>query len=154
MIIRIADVGDAAAVAADHVTLGDRVERVVGAFAVNVRTKRLEQRTNGRLWKDDHVVDEAERGDQFGAVGGSQNGPPLSFQRPDRRVVIDRNNQLVGFLRSSGEVANVADVQQVEAAVRKRHRPAGAACIGNQCQEIGAGDHGTHGVRADLTCPP
>ena len=127
VILRVADNRDTAAVAFDDVALGDRVERVVGALAVDVRLQRFEQRADGRLGKDDDVVDAAQRRDELGPIGGGQHRPPLPFQRPHRVVVIDRDDQSVCLGGGGLQIADVADVQQVEASVGERHASAGRA---------------------------
>ena len=80
-----------------------------------------------RLGKDHDVVDAAQRGDELRAMLGGQNRPALPLQRLHRGIVVDRDDEQVGLLRGGLEIAHVADVQQVEAAVGERDRAAGRA---------------------------
>ena len=105
----------------DDVALGHGVDGVVGALAVHVGQQR-EQRAHGRLGEDDDVVHAAQRRHELGAVGRRQDGPARALQRPHRRVVVDGDDQPVGLRRGALEIADVADVQQVEAAVGERDR--------------------------------
>ena len=84
MILRIADDGDAAAVGADGVALGNGVDGVVGALAVHVGLQQLEQRRHRRLGKDHDVIDRAQRGHQLGAIGLRQHRPRRPFQSANR----------------------------------------------------------------------
>jgi hypothetical protein len=68
VILRVADDRGAAAVFLHDVALGDRVDGVIGALAVDVRSQRLKQRTDGRLRKDHDVIHATKRGDQFGSI--------------------------------------------------------------------------------------
>ena len=126
MILRIADDGDAAAVAAHGLALGHGVDGVVGPLAVHVRPQREQQRRDGRLGKDDDVVDAAQRRDELGAIRRRQDRPARPLQRRRPIVVVDGDDEAVGLARGGLQVADVADVQQVEAAVGERDGAAGA----------------------------
>ena len=122
VILRVADDRDAAAVAADGVALGHGVDGVVGPLAVHVGPQRQQKRRDGRLGKDRHVVHAAERGDELRAIRRRQDRPARALQARHRRVVVDRDDEAIGLARRRLEVADVADVQQIEAAVGKGDR--------------------------------
>ena len=82
--------------------------------------------------KIDDVVDAAQRGDELGAIGGRHDRPARPLQRRDRRIVVDRDDEAIGFARGRLQVADVADVQQVEAAVGERDRAPGRAVCGDE----------------------
>ena len=103
-------------------TLGHGVDGVVGAFAVHVRRDETQQPLDVRVGEHDDVVDAAEGGDELGALRRRQDRTPFTFQRRDRCIVVDRDDQAIGFLGGGLQVAHVADVQQIEAAVRKGDR--------------------------------
>src|SRR5262245_28883526 len=74
---------------------------------------------------------------------GGHDRPVLTLQRLDRNIVIDRDDENVGFLRSGVQIADVADVQDVEAAVGERNRPS--------CRALTANTSGEHLSAEDLT---
>ena len=69
-----------------------------------------------------------------------ENRPALAFQRFHRGIVVDGDDEHVGFLRGCLEVTYVADVQQVEAAVRERDRPARGPIGRDEPRELLEGD--------------
>ncbi len=89
-------------------------------------------RSTVALGKQDDVVHGAERGDQLRAGGAGQDRPARSLQRAHRVIVVDGDDQAIGFARGAVEVAHVADVQEVETAVGERDRAPGAAVGGDE----------------------
>ncbi len=67
----------------------------------------------------------AQRRDQLGAIGRREDRPSRPLEGAHRGVVVHGHDQHVGFAGRGFEVADVADVQQVEDAVGERHGPAG-----------------------------
>jgi len=61
VILRVADDGDAPAVAEHGIPLRNGFDRIVGSFTVDVRPKQFEQRCDCRLRKDRDVVDAPKR---------------------------------------------------------------------------------------------
>ena len=94
---------------------------------MDVRLQTREQPVDLEILEDHHVVDEAKRVDQLGAIGGRKDRPPGALQSLHRCITIDRDDQAIRFGRGAAQIANVADVQQIEAAVRERNRAAGRA---------------------------
>ena len=145
MVLRIADYGGATTVLLDNLALGYRVDGVIGALAVHVRSQRLQQGTDGQLRKDDDVVHAAKRGDQFGSIGRGHDRPARPLELTHHIVVIDADDEQIRFIRGGFEVSHVADVQQVEAAVGKGNRSSAATCLGRALEELLAGNDFTHG---------
>ena len=108
---------------------------------MHVGLEALEQPRHGRVREDDDVVDAAERGDELGAVRrrAAPAGPAL--QRRHRLVVVDRDDQAVGLGRRALQVADVADVQQVEAAVGEGDGAPGCAVRADTRLELALGQH-------------
>jgi hypothetical protein len=121
MILGVADDRDPAAIRLHNVALGDGLRCVIRPFAVHIRLEREQQRANGRLRKNDDQVDGTQRRYELGPVFGSENRPLLTLQGPHRLIVVDRDDQHIGFLCRGLEIADVPDVQDVEAAVGERH---------------------------------
>jgi len=59
-------------------------------------------------------------------------------------IVVQRHDQHVRLLSRRFEVANVPDVEQVEAAVGEGHGAAGGAIGRYLIKKVGAGKHSTH----------
>ena len=98
MILRIADDGGAAAVAAHRLALRHGFHGVVGALAVHVGLAAASSSgvTVGS-GKIDDVVDAAQRGDELGAIRGRQDRPAGAFQRAPPTIVVDRDDQAIGL---------------------------------------------------------
>ena len=95
---------------------------------MDVGPQREQQRRHGRLGKDDDVVDAAQRGDELGAIRRSAGSAGPAPSAADRRIVVDGDDEPIGLARRGLQVADVADVQQIEAAVGEgdRRGPRGA----------------------------
>ncbi len=144
MRLRVADDGRAAAVGEDNAPLGHRLDGVVGALAVHVRAQQHQQPLDRLIPKDHHVVDPTERTDQFGAVLGRQDRPPAPFQQGHRPIVVHRHDEPIGLRRRSLQISHVADVQQIEAAVRERDRAAALAIARHRFHQLRLGQDDTH----------
>ena len=117
MIFGIADDGYADAEAGGDGALGDGVGGVVGALGVNVGTQFFEQFFDVRFGENHDVVHDPEGGDEKGAGLFVENGAARAFQRASAGVGVDGDDEKVALLFCAGEVANMADVEGVEAAV-------------------------------------
>ncbi len=148
MVLGIADDGDAPAVAAHGLALGHGVDGVIGALAVDVRLQLEQQRRHGRFRKNDDVGDAAQGGDELGPILFGEERPVGPLQGRDRPIVVDGDDEAIGFARGRLEVADVAGVQQIEAAVREGDGAAGGAIRLNGRQQLGAGQHASHVMRA------
>src|SRR5216683_1066008 len=118
----IADNGDAHPKPRGRGALRDRFRRIVGAFDVDIGAQRLQQGFHVRLVKDGDVVHGAEGSHQFRARILRQNRPARTFEGPFTGIGIDRNDEDISFPASALEIAHMARVKQVEAAVRE-HDP-------------------------------
>ena len=115
---------DLAAVPEDDLTLGDGTGAIgiLGAFAVNVRAKPRECRDRGRFVEDGYVIDHFERREHFGAIRLIDDGAGIAFEGADAGVAVDADYEDVTQSLRIAEAANVADVQEVEAAVGPNDR--------------------------------
>ena len=75
------------------------------------------------LLEDDHVVDRAQRGHEQRAVLRRHHGPALALQAAHRGVAVDAHHEHVGLRPGALQVADVAHVEHVEAAVGEGDRP-------------------------------
>ena len=127
MTLRIADDRRAAAICRDDRAFRHRLFGVVGPFAVHVRLQESQQPLDVRIAEHHDVIHAAKSGDELGTIRRGQDGTARTLERRDGRIVVDRDDQTLGFRRGAFQIAYVADVQQIEAAVRERDRPAGRA---------------------------
>ena len=144
----VADDRDTATVAANRIALGHGVDRVVGPLAMHVGTQRQQKRRDVGFRKDRDVVHAAQGGDELRPISRGQDGLPWPLQPLHRRVVVDRHHEAIGFARRRLEVANVADMQQIEAAVRKGNRATGRSLAGNLLQQRLTGKNAAHSQSA------
>ena len=96
--------------------------------------RRAADRPSAREKHD--VVDPAERRDEFRTIGPRQHRPALSLEAAHRRVVVDGHDEAVCFGGRALQVAHVADVEQVEAAVRERDGAPGGAVARRRLEEL------------------
>src|SRR5262245_46620545 len=93
--------------------------RVVGSFCMYVRSQFLEQRFDIRLWKDHDKVDRTQRGYQQGPRALIENRPSRPFQPANAAIRVDAHDQGIAFRTRALQIANMANVQDVEASVGK-----------------------------------
>ena len=89
---------------------------------MHIGLEQAQQRVDVELRKHDDVVHGPQRADELGPVGGGQDGTPRPLERPHRLVAVDGDDQPVGLRLGTLQVADVADVEHIEAAVGQRDR--------------------------------
>src|SRR5579859_533326 len=129
MILGIAHNGYADAETGGSCALRDSFGGVVGPFGVNVRTQVVEQSFDIGFVKKQHVIDGAQCGDQSGARRFRKNWAPGTFQSANTGVGVHGNHQDVTFAGSALEIADVADMQGVEATIGQDNFLAAAAVL-------------------------
>src|SRR5947209_6349002 len=90
---------------------------VVGAFGLNVRAQLANNRADVLFWKDDNCIHILQRRQDLGSLALGRHRPPCTFQRARGIVRVQRyHDSAAQFLRAT-QIADMTDVQQVEAAV-------------------------------------
>jgi len=117
MIFRVADDADAPAVGVYHVAFGDVLLCVVCAFGVDVGAKRQKEFGDGRLVEDYDVVNCAQGRDRLGSLALRDEGAALAFESKHLLVAVYADDEEVAEVARAFEVADVPDVQEVEAAI-------------------------------------
>ena len=117
MVFGIANDDDAAAAGFDIITLGDAFGSVIGAFGVKIGTDFADDGADIFFGKDDNGIDIGEGSKDFGTLAFRHHGTALAFQGTDGGVGVDGNYEFASEFAGGTEVANVADVEDVEAAV-------------------------------------
>src|SRR5579885_1629920 len=117
MILRVADDADATAVGDYNPAFGHGLLGVVRPLGVNVGAEREQEFAHRRLVEDRHVVNGAEGRDRLGPLAFGDERAAFALEPTHLLVAVDRDDQKVAERASAFEVADVADVQEVEAAV-------------------------------------
>jgi hypothetical protein len=86
--------------------------------------------------KNDDVVDAAERGDELRAIAGGEDRTSFPLQLLHRRIVVECHDEHVAFASGGFEIADVADMKDVEAAVGECNRPPGGTFIAHTLGEL------------------
>src|SRR5579883_662660 len=149
VVFGIADDGDANAEAISDGAFGHGFGSVVGALDVDAGTKFLEEPFDVRLGEDDDVIDHAERGNEQRAGVFVEDGAAGTFQPADTGIGVHADHEDVSLLFGAREIADVADVQRVEAAVGEDNGLAATLFVGQEFFQLIAGDNfgqgGAHG---------
>ena len=130
MILGIADDDDAASAGFDFIALRDGLGRVVRALGVKIGANLADDGANVFLWEYNDGVYVSQRRENFGAFIGGHDRASFPFQRAHGGVCVHGDNELASEFASRIEVADVADVQNVKAAVRECDSIAGTAPTG------------------------
>lgn len=119
MFLRIADDGDANAKAVGDGAFWNGFRGVIGALGVNVGAQFLEQLFDVGFFEEDDEINVTQGSDEFGAGVFVQNGATGTFQAENAGIGIYTDDEDVTFLPGAGEIAHMADVECIEAAVGK-----------------------------------
>lgn len=92
---------------------------VIGAFCMNRGLKGVENAVDVRLIKDHNMIHTPKCGNKRRSFILIQDRAPGSFQAANRPVAVDRHNERIAQCACTFEIAHVADVENIEAAVGK-----------------------------------
>jgi len=121
MIFGVADDDDSAAAGFDFVSLGDAFFGVVGALGMKIGTDFADYCADIFFREDHDGIDVRQRSEDLGALVGWHRWPSLSLQSTHRGIGIDRDDELASEFASGVKIADVANVQYIEAAVGERY---------------------------------
>jgi hypothetical protein len=119
---------------------------------VDVRLERQQEGGDVRLVEDRHVVNAADRRYDFRAIGGRQNGTSGSLQIRNGAIAVDGYHEAIRLARGCLKVPHVADVQEIEAAVRKGNAASGRAIRANAFEQLPARKNYAHAGSAPMAC--
>ena len=149
MVFGIADNGDADAKAIGDGAFRDGFGGVVGALGVDVGAKFSEEFFDVGFGEDHDIVDIAKSSDEEGTGVFIEDRAARTFEGTDAGIGIDADDEDVPFGLCAGEIADVADVERVKAAIGENDRFTMALLSGQTFTEKFAGDDfgrgGTHG---------
>ena len=131
MILGIADNGDAPAKFTHQIAFGNALLRVVGALGLHVGMNLADDGAHVRLGKDHDRVNVRHGRKNFGTFFCGHGGPAFSLQRVDGIVGVDGDDETTAQFFCGMQVANVANVEHVEAAVGESYTFSGGAPLRN-----------------------
>ena len=104
----------------DLIAFGDTLHHVVGALGMKIRTYFADDSAHIFFRKDYDGVHIRERRQNLRAFFGRHHWPPFTFQRAHGSIGVQRNNQFAAKFPRGMQVANVANMQQVENTIGQR----------------------------------
>ena len=145
--MRIADDGDANAETRGDGALGNGVGGVIGALGVDVGAQIFQQGFDVGFGEEHDVVHAAECGNELRAGVLIEDRAAGAFQIAHAGIRVHADDQDVAFAARAFEIADVSDMQRVEAAVGEDDALAAALVFGEfLAQQIARNDFGS-GVR-------
>ena len=142
--LRIARDGDLGAHRLHRAALGHVLLGVVGALGVDVGAEARDQRVGAVLLEDDHRVHPAHRGDQLRPLRGGHHRAARALQPPHRGVGVEPDHERVAERAGGLEIADVADVEEIEAAVGEHQPLARRAPAGREAARLVNAEDGRH----------
>jgi len=127
VIFRIANDHDLASTGHNFVVLRDALGGVIRTLGVKVGPDFPDDCAHVFFRKNKYRVDICERGENFCPLVGGHQWAAFAFQCTDGVVAVDGNHKLSAQLARRVKVANVADVEQIEASIGERDAMSGAA---------------------------
>ena len=138
MILRIANDDDAASTSFDRVALGNAFRRVVRALGMKIGTDFANDGAHVLFWKDYDGVHVFEGRQNFRAFFRRHHRPPFALQHAYGCIGVHRDNQFAAERARVMQVADMADMQQIETPVGQRDALAGAPPIRHTLLKFGA----------------
>ncbi len=120
MALQIWDGDDLAAAGADDGGTDDLRRLPIAPLGEKVRLNSANNFERGLFREKDNVIDRLQRGNEPGPLRRRNDRAPFSFISAHRGIAVDRHDQHVGPLLDPLEGIQMADVEDVEAAVGKR----------------------------------
>jgi len=129
MAFGVADDGDANAETRSGIAFGNCFGGVVGTLGVDAGAQVFEKAFHVWLIENYDVIHGGESGDEFGASLLGQDGSAGALEIANAGVGIYRDNEDVSFALGAFEIAGVANVKNVKAAVSKDDAAAAALFV-------------------------
>ena len=132
---------DDAAVGLDDLVADDFMRLIRAALDQHVGPNRLEQRVRRVLIKDHDVLDAGQGGQHRGTVVLADDRPLGAFETTHALVAVDAHEQRISQQRGFGQMAGMADMQQIEASVGEHDLVAAAAIFFGEMRGLFARDN-------------
>ncbi len=129
MILGIANDLNSATVCEYVIALRDVLASVIGALRLHVRTNLANQRPHIGLVKDHDRVNVGECRNNLRSLLLGHERTPFAFDLAHAGIGIHRDNQFPAERLRPAQIANVPDVQQIEAAIGQHNLLTGASPV-------------------------
>ena len=96
----------------------------VRAFDQHIRDDRVDNLLRRGIIEQKQVIHAGQRGKYFSTLLFGDDRSPFSFDLPDGAVGVEADDQDITHGTSLVQIAHMADVENIEAAVRENHLPA------------------------------
>ncbi len=117
MILGIAYDDNSSAAGQDFVALGNAFHRVIGALGMKIWMNFTNDGAHVFFGKNNDSVNILQRGQNLGALGLRHHRPSLALQGAHGSVAVHRDNHSAPEFASRMQIAYMADMEQIEAAV-------------------------------------
>src|SRR6478672_7512115 len=114
---------DAAAPGFDFSAANDGDRRIVAAFHQYVGSERQDELERRVLVEHRHRIDTFERGEHVRALGLRSHGTTRTLETANGGVAVQADDELIAEGAGGGEQVDVADVEQIEDAIREYDGP-------------------------------
>ena len=141
MIFRIPDNLNPAAAGNHRIPLRHSFPSVVSAFGMDVRTQETDQLTDVRRIEDGHRIHILQRGQYLSAFAGRSAWAAFALQGANTGIRIYGHDYAAAQLLGAVQVAYMANVQQIKAAIGKNDFVSGIAPALDAFDELGLGDN-------------
>lgn len=138
MIFRIADYCHRTTITSYNVTLGHGLGRIVGTFRVYIRSEQEYQLLDRWLVKYRYGIHHSQSSDDLSSLVLGDIGPARAFQRSDLRVRIDGDDQRPAELPGTGQISNMAGMDQVKTAIGQQYPRARGAPLSREIRQLAA----------------
>lgn len=141
MILGIAYDYDSASAGFDFAPLGNAFFGVIGALGVKIGADFADDRAHIFFREDHNGVNIGQRSENFRALFGRHYGPAFAFQGAYGFIGIYRDDEFASEFASGVEIANVSNVQYIEASVGEGDAISGGAPVQHQLVELAPGNN-------------
>jgi len=117
VVFGIADDGHAAAAGKHNVAFGHALSGIVRALGMNIGSQQANQLFDIQFIKDGYCIDVCERCQQLGALVIGDARPALSLDLACAGIRIDGYDQPSAQFLGGAQIAYMADVKEIEAAI-------------------------------------
>src|ERR1700730_11412941 len=124
VILGVTNNSDANAKAGCDSSFGNGLCRVIRALGMDVGTRLFEERFDVGFNKKHDVIYAAEGGHELCARAFVENWPAGPLLIADAGISVHANDQNIAFATGAFKIADMPDVQRIEAAVREDDAPA------------------------------
>jgi hypothetical protein len=125
VILRISRNSDLTTIGEDLFPFRHRGFGVIGSLRMNRRFQDIKDTRHIAFIEHHNMIHTPKRRDKSDALVLIEDRSVVTLESPDRAIAVDRNDKHIAQLASAFQVSNVANVENVEASIRKDNFPSG-----------------------------